>query len=267
MRIRTHLACALLLLAGAVGRISAAEPVTSQAELDRVRALVRAGALPRNAIPEAEQQLEKSRLQKTVQDTLTQRELTEHDLPEMLNAAKRLDEMARDELRLMRGRVEAGALPVNELAGVKERADLAARQYELAQTRARLVREQAAMARAESRLDELEEEELAYVFQGDPFSHDDIAAVDEAFFEAFGVPLPVSANGYTAMHESMGFDHSGRLDVPLHPDDTEGMFLIELLETWGIPYIAFRSAVPGQSTGPHIHIGPRSDRILPAVLP
>jgi hypothetical protein len=36
---------------------------------------------------------------------------------------------------------------------------------------------------------------------------------------------------------------------------------MSLLEEWDIPYIAFRSAVPGQATGPHVHIGPPSLRI------
>jgi hypothetical protein len=243
----------------------AAEPVKSEAELERVRALVEAGALPRRAVSEAEQSLEKMRLAETLQKTLLRRDITEKELAPMIEAATRLRDMAREQLALTRGRVEAGALPIQQLEIDKDAADVANKQYDLAQTRARLVREQAAMARAEARLDELEEQDLAYVSEGkgDPFLDDDIAALNEAFYEAFGVPLPVSADGYTALHESLGFDHTGRLDVAVHPDDPEGMFLIELLEAWQIPYIAFRSAVPGQSTGPHIHIGPRSLRIPP----
>lgn len=237
-------------------------PVGSNAELERVRALISAGALPRQALSNAEQGVEKSRLTETLRKTLTKRDLTERELPSMLDAAKRLRDMARDQLTLTRTRVEAGAIPIKQLEADKEAADAADRQYELAETRARLVRELSSMARAESRLDELEEEELAYVSEGgDPFWDDDIAAVNQAFWEAFGVQLPISADGYTALHESMGLDHTGRLDVPIHPDDPEGLFLVELLDTWDIPYIAFRSAVPGQSTGPHIHIGPRSDRL------
>jgi hypothetical protein len=241
----------------------AAEPVKSDAELERVRALVEAGALPRRAVPEAVLSLEKSRLAESLQKTLLKRDLTEEELPAMLAAATQLRDMAREQLALTRSLVEAGVLPIKRLEIDKEAADAADKQCDLAQTRARLVHELADMARAESRLDELEGEDLAFVSEGngDPFADDDIAAVDEAFYEAFGVPLPVSADGYTALHESMGFDHTGRLDVPVNPDDPEGLFLIELLETWEIPYIAFRSAVPGQSTGPHIHIGPRSERI------
>ncbi len=243
----------------------AAESVKSEAELERVRALVEAGALPRRAVSDAEQSLEKAHLIETLQKTLLQRDITEKDLPAMLDAAKRLRDMARDQLALTQARVDAGALPIQQLQADKDALDAADKQYNLAETRARLVREQATIARTEARLDELEQEDLAYVSEGngDPFLDDDIAAVNEAFYEAFGVPLPISADGYTALHESMGFDHTGRLDVAVNPDDPEGLFLIELLETWNIPYIAFRSAVPGQSTGPHIHIGPRSERIPP----
>jgi hypothetical protein len=256
--------CCLLTLA-AMSVASAgqtADPPKTDAEVERIRALVNAGALPRRALPEAEQSLEKSRLAETLRKTLTKRDLTEAELPAMLAAAKQLREMARDQLALTRSRVEAGAIPIKQLETENDAADAADRQYELAETRARLVRELSSMARAESRLDELEDEEMAFVSDGgDPFWDDDIAAVNQAFWEAFGVPLPISADGYTALHESMGLDHTGRLDVPIHPDENEGLFLVELLQAWDIPFIAFRSAVPGQSTGPHIHIGPRSERI------
>lgn len=245
----------------------AADAAQSDAELDRVRALVEAGALPRRAVPEAELTLEKSRLTVTLRKAQSKRDLTEGELPAMLEAATRLRDLAREQLALTRSRVEAGALPVQRLQIDKDAADSADKQYELAQTRARLVRELAAMAHAESRLDELEDEDLAFESAGNPFGDDDIAAVNEAFYEAFGISLPVSADGYTALHESLGFDHTGRLDVAVHPDDPEGQFLIELLQTWSIPFIAFRSAVPGQSTGPHVHIGLRSERIAPAELP
>jgi hypothetical protein len=67
--------------------------------------------------------------------------------------------------------------------------------------------------------------------------------------------LPISADGDTPLHRSMGLNHTGRLDIAVHPDSDQGRFLTTILESWGIPYIAFRSAVPGQATGPHVHIG------------
>jgi hypothetical protein len=261
MRLRYSISVVVMLASTAAGW--AAEPAQADPEMERVRALVDAGALPQRAIADAELTRERSRLTETLLKTLSKRELIEAELPAMLGAAERLRDLAREQLATTRSRVDAGAWPVKRLEADKEALDSAEKQYELAQTRARLVREMAAMASAESHLDELEEEDLAFAYEGggDPFGDDDIAAVNEAFVEAFGVPLPVSADGYTALHESLGFDHTGRLDVAVNPDDPEGLFLIELLETWDIPYIAFRSAVPGQSTGPHIHVGLRSERI------
>jgi hypothetical protein len=84
----------------------------------------------------------------------------------------------------------------------------------------------------------------------------------QAFFtSAFGRTLPLSAVGQTATHNQMGYDHSHAVDVPLHPDSPEGRALISYLQSRGISFLAFRAAVPGASTGPHIHIGRPSGRM------
>ena len=44
----------------------------------------------------------------------------------------------------------------------------------------------------------------------------------------FGKSLPVSAKGDTALHRSLGFDHRGRVDIALNPDQTEGSWLRSL---------------------------------------
>jgi len=49
--------------------------------------------------------------------------------------------------------------------------------------------------------------------------------------------------------------------VALHPDSAEGRALIGFLQARGIPFLAFRGAVPGVATGPHIHIGSPSHRL------
>ena len=59
----------------------------------------------------------------------------------------------------------------------------------------------------------------------------------------------------------MGFDHRNAIDVALHPDSPEGRALIKHLRGSGIPFVAFKNAVPGSATGPHIHIGKPSVRI------
>lgn len=84
----------------------------------------------------------------------------------------------------------------------------------------------------------------------------------QAFFSsAFGRQLPVSAYGQTAVHNQMGYNHSQAVDVALHPDSAEGRALINYLQSRGISFLAFRSAVPGAATGPHIHIGRPSGKI------
>jgi hypothetical protein len=59
----------------------------------------------------------------------------------------------------------------------------------------------------------------------------------------------------------MGLDHRNRVDVALNPETSEGLWLRQLLEKLHIPYLAFRSAVAGAATAPHIHIGTGSSRL------
>jgi hypothetical protein len=89
----------------------------------------------------------------------------------------------------------------------------------------------------------------------------DSANVGAFFASTFGRALPVSAYGQTALHDRLGYDHSSALDVAVHPDTAEGRSLMGYLRRAGIPFLAFRSAIPGAATGPHIHIGRPSHRV------
>ena len=89
----------------------------------------------------------------------------------------------------------------------------------------------------------------------------DAGKVEEFFVEKFKRPLPLSAFGQSDLHTRWGWDHRNGMDVGLHPDSSEGRALIEFLRAESIPFLAFRGAVPGVATGPHIHIGNRSPRI------
>lgn len=86
-------------------------------------------------------------------------------------------------------------------------------------------------------------------------------AVQNFFQGKFGRLLPVSAFGQTALHNQLGFDHRHAMDVAVHPDSAEGQALLNYLRQAGISFIAFRQAVAGTATGPHIHIGRPSHRI------
>lgn len=84
----------------------------------------------------------------------------------------------------------------------------------------------------------------------------------QAFFSsAFGRLLPTSTVGQSTTHNRLGWDHRHAVDVALHPDSAEGRALIGFLQTKGIPFLAFRGAIPGVSTGPHIHIDAPSHRL------
>jgi len=83
----------------------------------------------------------------------------------------------------------------------------------------------------------------------------------ETFFQArFRQSLPVSAFGQSDTHNRLGFDHSNSFDVALHPDTAEAQALMSYLRSRGIPFTAFRGAIPGNATGAHIHIGYPSHR-------
>lgn len=83
----------------------------------------------------------------------------------------------------------------------------------------------------------------------------------ENFFQAkFGRPLPIAVFGQGAIHNQWHLDHHNAMDISLNPDGAEGQVLIDFLRSNGIPFSAFRTAIPGVATGPHIHIGMPSHR-------
>lgn len=87
-----------------------------------------------------------------------------------------------------------------------------------------------------------------------------IGDIKKVFVSKFGRTLPVSAFGQTGLHRRLGFDHRNGVDVALSPDSPDGRALLNRLRGFGIPFIAFRRAVPGVATGAHIHIGNPSPR-------
>ena len=257
MRARLWILGAVLALVSVRATFAQADP-----ELERVENLVRAGALPQRALVEAQTERLKRGYRETLSRTLLSETLAKGELKLMLDAADGLVRIARENLNIVMTRVEAGVIPLRHLQVAKDELAGAERQAELANTRADLIRQMERMVAAETYLEELEDEDLAYRFEGfEDYELEMLEEIGDMYRYTFGSSPPVSADGDTDLHRSLGLDHTGRIDVALHPDSDEGMFLIYMLEGLGIPYIAFRSAVPGQSTGPHIHVGPPSDRI------
>ena len=97
---------------------------------------------------------------------------------------------------------------------------------------------------------------------GASWSLADAPKIEKFFVQTFGRGLPVTAFGQTATHDRLRFDHRNAIDVALHPDSNEGRSLLAYLRQTGIPFIAFRGAVPGAATGAHIHIGQPSVRTV-----
>lgn len=84
--------------------------------------------------------------------------------------------------------------------------------------------------------------------------------VQRFFLDAFKKPLPIAVFGQGTIHDRWRLDHRNAMDISLHPDGLEGQALINFLRKNGIPFLAFRGAIPGTATGPHIHIGRPSHR-------
>lgn len=95
---------------------------------------------------------------------------------------------------------------------------------------------------------------------GGPWVLSDAWKVQRFFQDAFKKPLPVSVFGQGSIHERWRLDHRNSIDVSLHPDGAEGQAVLGFLRSNGIPFLAFRQAIPGTATGPHIHIGRPSHR-------
>ncbi|MGH9872337.1 MAG: hypothetical protein ACRD9S_07710 [Pyrinomonadaceae bacterium] len=88
----------------------------------------------------------------------------------------------------------------------------------------------------------------------------DAFKVQRFFQDAFKKPLPIAVFGQGAIHDRWRLDHRNAMDVSLNPDGPEGQALLGFLRANGIPFLAFRQAIPGTATGPHIHIGRPSHR-------
>ena len=257
MRLHASAAALLVVVVSIPGLLAQVDP-----ELQRVRDLVRAGALPRKALAEAETDHLERGYRETLRRTLLSETLEESEIKTMLNAARGLERIHRERFNLVMMQVEAGVVPANRLQEAKDALDSAERQSELAESRANLVRQMQRMEAAQTFREEMEGEEPVYRFYGfDTYQQELLTEIGDMYRQAFGRSPPISAEGDTDMHRSMGLDHTGRIDVAVHPDSDEGMFLTYMLESLGIPYFAFRTAIPGVSTGPHIHVGPPSERI------
>jgi hypothetical protein len=242
-------------------------------ELEKAKMLVEAGAMPRASLDQAQRALIEAQddvvLAQTLYGKIGVEDLTKEQADRMVAAARRQVDRENEKLEQARKLVGEGVAPRTTLLQPLE--DLKTRQttLNLALSRAKLIDELAAMAQVEAIHSDSDQPpadvQVAERFDGDGIFRDkDFKKVVLAFEKQFSHPLPVSARGETALHRALGFDHRGRVDVALNPDQTEGVWLRQFLAALKIPYFAFRAAIPGQATGPHIHLGLPSTRLRAA---
>lgn len=238
--------------------------VEAQHRLDQVREQAGEGLLPAAAIREAQEAVDDASDEAVLDQTLYG-DLTEQQASSMLAAAQR--RVARTEAKVEQGRQLVAEGVAERLRFVDLDSELARRKQALAQaeSRAALVAQVIDMATEESLAPEPAPWRAEEHVTGgnNVLEPKDIKDITLAFEKEFDKPMPISANGSTAVHRAMGFDHTGRIDVAVTPDSPEGVWLRKYLESKDIPYYAFRAPIPGKATGQHIHIGPGSTRIHP----
>jgi len=238
-------------------------------EVERLRVMAETGSVPRARLEQAQAELADSEdnaiLRRSLYGTVRIEDFTKEQSELMVAAAQRLVDRQQERLERTRQLVAEGIVARASLTAMSEDLDFRRKALDLAHFRAKLVEDLSEQAQAEGALDEngptlrlgriIERYDGAGIFR-----EADFLKINSAFLRQFGKTLPVSAKGDTALHRSLGFDHRGRVDIALNPDQREGAWLRSYLQKARIPYYAFRAAVRGKATAPHIHMGPPSTR-------
>ncbi len=243
-------------------------------QVELIRKLASVGAASLKQVEQAEMGLREAHDDAVIAETLDARvsveDLTEEQSAVATSAAVRRLERLRARLAAQAELVTQGVVPRTSLAPFEEELDRARHLIDAVEQRARSLAEIASMMHAELEVSEQQAEQPSIAdgaiaritrFAGEnKFGTEEFKQVVLEFERKFDHKLPVSARGDTVLHRSMGFDHRGRVDVALNPDGLEGRWLMRHLEQLKIPFFAFRTAVRGQATAPHIHMGPPSTR-------
>ena len=245
--------------------------------LQRIADLVKAGALPRVRLEEAELDMtdveDDAILARTLYGDLPIQDLSEKMSEDMVAAAQRRVDRQQNRMLLAQKMVGDGVTAASTLIPIQDELKMRELNLSLAHSRAKLIGELASLARFEQSMQQVKAvTTLQYTdrispgmehYEGSGFFNErrDLKPLEIAFVKKFDRPLPISADGETAVHRSMGFDHRGRVDVALHPAAREGIWLKNYLKARGIPYYAFTRAMAGSATAAHIHIGPGSTRL------
>ena len=235
-------------------------------EVDKMRILVENGTVARARLEKAELELLDKQDEALITRALYGRDVTSEQAADTVSAAQRRLDRRKKNLEEQTKQLEAGLISQQEMLTSREEVDRCQKDLDWAVARGKLVKQVEFMAAAEAdmmarllTLSPLEARKLVERYDGKgTFTADDRIKVEAAFYVRFSHKIPVSADGASAVHRSMGFDHRGRVDVPVNPDSPEGVWLRHYLTANRIPFFAFRTAIAHQATGAHVHMGPAS---------
>jgi hypothetical protein len=245
--------------------------IRAQQDMERIRVLIGQGALPMVRLRKAQEDLEIAKDMSILKQNIYAKDLLPEQADQMVLVAQRIVLRRQRSLIEMQQLVSSGVISRSEAESAGADFERSQTELHLAETRARLLQQIAETLRIEKSIASMETQAESHPdwagkvytkYDGRGiFTPSDLQKVELAFTARFARPLPISAEGETALHRSLGFDHRGRVDVAVSPDQPEGVWLMHFLETNKIPYFAFRMAVPGKATGAHIHMGPQSTRL------
>ncbi len=248
----------------------------AQDQLRRIDSLVQMGALPRVRLEQAQRDLADAQdeviLEATLYGKLPIASLTEETANNMIAAAQRRVDRQKQRIDDANKLVDEGIIARNSVSSLQDEMNMRTMSLNLAHSRADLIAEIAAMARSERVMETLSSAEVGAFaggmehYEGNGLFNEakDLKPIESAFAQKFEKPLPISADGETDVHRALGFDHRGRVDVAVSPDQKEGQWLMSYLKVKKIPFYAFSRAIPGKATGAHIHIGTGSTRLQTA---
>jgi hypothetical protein len=245
--------------------------IRARETLAQVMRLVGTGALPPIRLRKAQEDVEDALDGSILKKSLYSNDLLPEQADQMIFVAQRMVFRRQRALSDMQQLVSAGVISRSEAEASGVNLDRAQQELEWAQTRAALIQQVAESVRMEKAIASLETQAESHPewvgnvytkYDGNGiFTPTDLKTLEVAYVSRFAKALPISADGETAVHRSLGFDHRGRVDVAVTPDQPEGLWLMRYLESKRIPYFAFRAAVPHQATGAHIHVGPGSTKL------
>ncbi|MDE3198394.1 MAG: hypothetical protein KGN84_18740 [Acidobacteriota bacterium] len=248
--------------------------IRAQSDFDRIKMLASRGAVPQIRLRAAQEDLDNALDLSILKANLFGKDLLPEQADQMVLIAQKIVFRKQRAMIEMQQLVSSGVISRAEADATGQDFISSQTELHLAETRAKLIQQMAESLRLQKAIASFETQaefhpdwagKIYTKYDGNGiFNHADLPKIEGAFMARFARPLPVSADGETALHRSLGFDHRGRVDVAVSPDQPEGQWLMSYLEKNRIPFFAFRMAVPGKATGAHIHIGTSSTKLIAA---